>query len=415
MWHRYGYFVRKPNGGIAPAGHDFNQSPTAYKLGDRKTRGNVQAYVIGVLTGAAAEMTGNHVYVLLEERTGRPAEAGPPPVWDFFETDEGKDHIEKLLHPPRLVARPQIQANALGSKFRAVGKSVYQRPEKETFYDFEIHHLLWTLGKDWFDAEMKKPLGERHVILRWRTERNEQLKKHQDPEKPADHPVSVPSTGRMRALQVLADDVYHLAHSGGIPKRIIERLRDGTQFQGARNEILTASLLAKCGFTIRFIDDTSKRNPEFFAERGNERIAVEAKSRHRRGVLHERGDFNQDAPAKIRELYENAAGQNPGDCPFLIFIDVNLPLTPNVEPLKRTWVVEAMKAFGDRQSEELQNRDTALILTNYGWHFYRDEYSPPGETCFALAPNAPHPIDRESWRLLLRAMSEYGVVTDDGK
>ena len=52
------------------------------------------------------------------------------------------------------------------------------------------------------------------MILRWRTERNGQFKKHQDPEKPADQTVSAPTTGRMRALQVSADDVYHLAHSG---------------------------------------------------------------------------------------------------------------------------------------------------------------------------------------------------------
>ena len=125
-----------------PAGFDFNQSPSAYKLGDCKRRGDQQAYVIGVLTGAPAQATGNRVFVLLEVRTSRSPEAGPPPVWDFFQTDEGKNYIRRLLNPPRLVARPQIQANALGHKFRAVGNRVYPRPENENFHDFQIHHLL---------------------------------------------------------------------------------------------------------------------------------------------------------------------------------------------------------------------------------------------------------------------------------
>lgn len=35
-----------------------------------------------------------------------------------------------------------------------------------------------------FNAEMAKPLEGRHVILKWRDERNQQLRKHQDPEGP---------------------------------------------------------------------------------------------------------------------------------------------------------------------------------------------------------------------------------------
>ena len=59
-----------------------------------------------------------------------------------------------------------------GGEDGAVGKYLFPRPLRESFYDFQLNQLLWLLGMDWFDAEMAKPLPERHVILRWRDGRN---------------------------------------------------------------------------------------------------------------------------------------------------------------------------------------------------------------------------------------------------
>lgn len=44
-------------------------------------------------------------------------------------------------------------------------------------------------------------------------------------------------------------------------------------------------------------------------------------------------------------------GQNPGGMPFIVFIDVNLTLTPAVPPMEKPWVKEAMKCFDDRRAE----------------------------------------------------------------
>jgi hypothetical protein len=414
-WFKYGYFVRLPDRSIVPAGCDFGPTPDTYTLGNSLgVKGDSEGFVIGILKGEPAKLAGGcDVFVLLEQRTAPGKGSSPPPPWDFFQRDEGIRFIENVMRgPDRLVTRPQIQANVGENKFRAVGKFVYRRQREESFHDFQIHHLLWTLGKDWFDAEMAKPVEDRHVILKWRGERNEQLRKYQAL-KNSTGPVRAPLTGGMRALQVLADDIYQLSHAFDPPKRVISRLQDIREFQGARYEILTASLLARCGFRIEFIDDTSKRNPEFVAEKNGERIAVEAKSRRRAGVLNERGAYREDSPAEIRRLYDSARGQNPGGCPFLIFIDVNLPLTPEVPPMKREWVAEAMQMFSDRLAEGLQNRDTALILTNFGWHFSRAEGAASGETTFARAEHPEYAVRDESWNLLLRALSEYGRVTDE--
>jgi hypothetical protein len=99
--------------------------------------------------------------------------------------------------------------------------------------------------------------------------------------------------------------------------------------------------------------------------------------------------------------------------PFLIFIDVNLPLTPDVPPLEKDWIKEAMRVFEHRDAEGLQNYDTALILTNFGWHFSREEGSPSGENMWARAENPRFSVRAETLELLGRAISEYGKVVDE--
>jgi hypothetical protein len=414
-WFRYGYFVRQPDGSIVPAGHDFGQTAESYKVGDSLgIGGDSERFVIGLLKGDEAKLAGGYdVFVLVEQRRARQPGPFPPPPWDFFQREEGQQFLEKLKRgPARMVSRPQIQAEFRGSKFRAVGKKIHIRPLNESFYDFQIHHLLWQFGEPWFNQQMAKPLAERHIILQWRAERAQQFRRYQDARNP-DGNVRAPSTGGMKALQVLADDVYQLAHITDLPAKLVVRLRDLQQFQGARYEILIASLFARCGFEIEFIADTSRRNPEFFARKDGERIGVEVKSRHRDGVLNRRGEFDAEAPAEIKRLYEDAAGQNPSDCPFLIFIDVNFPLTPDVLLMQKDWVREAMQAFEYREQEERENHDTGLILTNFGWHFSREEGAPSGETCQARAANPKYPIRNQTWELLGRALAEYGRVVDE--
>ena len=318
--------------------------------------------------------------------------------------------------PPRMVSRPQIQTVAFGKKIRAVRNGIHFRPLKETFHDFQLNLLLWTLGKNWFDQEMKKDPSERHIILRWRAERNELLTKHRSPSAPPNEPVRVQINGNIKALQVLADDVYQLRHALKTPRKIIERLRNVREFQGARYEILAASLFARCGFEIEFVDDKSKKTPEFFATKAGERIAVEAKSRHRPGVLHERGAYvaeSEPGTARIRGLYQDALQHNPGETPFVVFIDVNLPLSPQTPPVERTWVKEAMTCFEEREREGLKTEDSGLILSNIGWHYRREIGAPPPEFLTVKPEHPRYPLRSETWILLEGALNEYGVVVDE--
>jgi hypothetical protein len=407
MWFTYVYAVKLPSGRLVRAGQDFAPNPDTYKVGDSLgIKNGKEGIVAAVVTGEDAKLNGADVLIIVEERPAAPK--GQPIAKTLLQMSQD-------LQSPRLTSRPQMQAILGDQKARAIRNSIYFRPKDESFYDFQLNLLLWTLGKPWYDAEMRKPLEERHIILRWRHERCELLKANQKPADDPNKPVAAPMTGNVKALQVLADDIYQLEHALKTPRKIIDRLRDARQFQGARNEIAIASIFARCGFEIHFIDDDSKRNPEFIAERGREKIAVEAKSRHRPGVLEERGVMTDDpTPAKIKEHYENALQQNPGGVPFLVFIDVNLALTPSIPPMEKPWVKEAMKCFDDRRQEgKLIDPDTGLLLTNFGWHYYRDRAAMAGECITVRTANPQFPLEEETWKLLDRALSEYGFIVDE--
>ena len=318
--------------------------------------------------------------------------------------------------PPRMVSRPQMQTAAFGKKLRVIRNAIHFRPLEETFFDFQLNHLFWALGEDWYNEQMLKPPEERHVIIKWRAERNELLNKNRKPDTRPGEPIKVRLTGNVKALHVLADDVYQLEHALETPTKIMQRLGNMREFQGARYEILVASLFARCGFSIEFVNDRSKKNPEFFATKEGERIAVEAKSRHRAGVLHEKGEFSVDAQpahARIRGLFQEALEQNPGGVPFMTFIDVNLPLTPHTPPIERAWVQEAMKCFDDRKREGHAESDSGLILNNIGWHYHREAGTPPSESVTAKPDDPLFPIREETWTLLTQALNEYGIVVDE--
>jgi hypothetical protein len=407
MYFTYLYAVKLPSGLLVRAGQDFGPSMDSRDVGDSLgVKNGTEGVVVAVVKGEDAKLNGADVLIIVEER---PAKAqGQSIVRTFLQ-------MSQELQSPRLTSRPQIQAVFNGQKVRAVRDSIYFRPAGETFFDFQLYLLLWTLGEPWFDAEMAKPLEQRHIILRWRHERNELLRAHQKPGDDPNKPVAAPMTGNVKALQALSDDIYQLEHALKTPRNIIDRLRDSRQFQGARNEIAVASIFARCGFEINFIDDDTKRNPEFIARKGAERIAVEAKSRHRLGVLEERGIMREEpAPAKIKEHYENALQQNPGDMPFMVFIDVNLALTPGIPPMEKPWVKEAMKCFEDRRQEGKANDpDTGPILTNFGWHYFKDRGAASGECITVRSGNPQFPIQEETWKLLERALSEYGLIVDE--
>jgi len=106
------------------------------------------------------------------------------------------------------------------------------------------------------------------------------------------------------------------------PMRSVQRVRSSEQFQGVRYEIAIAAMFARLDCEIRFLDEEEElrgvKHVEFQATHRPSRqvIAVEAKSRHRPGVINQPGEPNAQDPLRrdarmVRNLFVKATEKAP--------------------------------------------------------------------------------------------------------
>src|SRR4030042_2787260 len=184
--------------------------------------------------------------------------------------------------------KPIIHADFKGKKVVAVGSRVYfaDASKWKTFPDFLIAYVPGVLGKDWGLAELAKPLGERHQIMKW----HDGMCRFQAQQKPGEGRIydAIPN-GAFAAYLFLAYDLYTLHHHMALQTKVVSRLKNPEQFQGARYELFASATCIRAGFDIQYEDesDVTRKHPEFIAtHKGTKQIiSVEAKSRHRPGVL----------------------------------------------------------------------------------------------------------------------------------
>ena len=315
------------------------------------------------------------------------------------------------LNRTRLQTGPQIYTDASFGRIFGVGAAFHQPKEKQSFHQFLFNHLIHILSENWYYAELKKLQREWHPLIRWVNGGDEYLKTA-SPKAVYGQLHSFHPDGNMQALMTLADDVYQLAHVLQTPdKPILRRLRDSRSFQGARYEVFTASLLARCGCRVEFIENKSKKTPDILAvcNDGSWSLVAEAKSRHRSAVPNK--VEGQVLQADVGRLIREAMQQNVGTMPFLIFVDVNLPFSTErpVPWLKE--VHEFINAEGrKRPGYELLS---GLIATNYSWHYEGARPSSNPETLFIPNSAAKYALPKHFHDSLTRSLQEYGCIPDD--
>jgi len=159
-------------------------------------------------------------------------------------------------------------------------------------------------------------------------------------------------------------------------------------------------------------------HPEFIAEDliGGEIIAVEVKSKQREGVIHTPGSVSNPAQllwGDIQRLYRHAMKQNPGNVPFLIFIDMNSPQTPDITWQDKPWVKDIKKMMNRSPLHNPQNPDpcSGLIFTNYSYHYQTEDEAKHGEHLFTIPLHPVHRIQRgDFFTRLEKALSSYGNI-----
>jgi len=401
--HHFGYFVLRRDGQLFPAGDDWGPTVEMRKPGvSFGAKNGTEGVVVGLVTGAGAMRKGFDALVIVDQQ---PA-AGPR---NPLPTALVQTAIVALETPPPRGGPPTIQALWNGKRVVAIWNKLIIRPATETFHEFLIEvPLKGTFGATWYQGQMAKTAeAERHIVVRWLTAFREQQVKHL----PANHQkgqvFTAPTTGEITELLALAHDLYLLQKVDRLPDGLVNRLRNHDGFQGARYEIAIAAAFVKCDFEIEWIGDLAVKHPEFVArnKQTHEEVAVETKSRRRPGVLNQPGTLPppENLSADVDRLYREALGQDMGNCPFAIFLDVNLPPS-TASSAVAGWQREIAGRW--RGNEQL----ALLGFTNFAWH-----YSGTGPTLYpefilAVPPTSVRPLaSQETVKQLRSTLENYGI------
>ncbi len=300
----------------------------------------------------------------------------------------------------------------------AIGSRIYHdSPPNQTFHEFMLGVLRGELGRNWAEAQAVLDPAEQHYLYRsfadyaaW----TGRIAREREPS--SDGFWDAPASGSAAYLLSVAWDLTSLLHAtkGGVPGALLERLREGAEFQGARYELAVAALFARLDCAIEFLDDgvlRDRKHGEFVAtERSSGlRLVVEAKSRHRGGVINEPGEHVAEGPLRgeprgVRSLITKAIEKDAEGLPFLIFIDYNAPAA---DPGRESaWMTEVPRMVERRLRGPAQEPASfsALYVTNFSPHYQGPDVARTGEwICIeprqATAPVAPQLIGRVNYAL----------------
>ena len=309
-----------------------------------------------------------------------------------------------------------------GRKVQAIGSRLYlNRPPNETFHEFILHVLAGTFGEPWRAGQAAQPIDRQHFVYRCFEELRSFKAASAEPDELARHRrYSAEPNGWVRYLISLAWDVATLIHASNLPDQLVDRLRDPVQYQGARYEIAIAAIFARLDCSIRFLDEDEglrgRKRVEFEAVHRptGQAIAVEAKSRHRPGVLNEPGDPNAEDPLRsdarmVRRLFKKAVEKAPAGMPYFIFIDINAPLDAEVD---ERWRREMQAWIGRLPMPTPQSPDefNALYVTNFSPHYDGDDISRGGSWLASLPFHVQEPLTADLHQPIQLALNTYGRV-----
>ena len=119
-------------------------------------------------------------------------------------------------------------------------------------------YLKTVTDSEWGNSELKKDWDERHPILRWYHDYC--VAQHASEKQPDGTYYAIP-TGVVNCYLGLAYGLYLLHHNVELQSRLIERLKNRGNFQGAYYEIIIASCLIRAGFELT-LEDTAVRLTE---------------------------------------------------------------------------------------------------------------------------------------------------------
>jgi hypothetical protein len=272
------------------------------------------------------------------------------------------------------LGRPIISAEFSDHRIVAVGNTVHWSKTWKTFHDFLFDYIKDIFGREWGAAEQAKPLGKRHILLRWAYEIGE-YHKAQVALAPSKKIISSPSTPILTAYLGLAYNLYLMKHNAKLQSALIARLKksDESLFHGAYYETFVAAAFIKAGYDIAFENeqDGSATHCEFVASSRStpRKFSVEAKARFRTGVT---SDVDVSTLRLGIKDKLGAALQKQACHTRVVFIDVNVPENHPANEMP-FWVEPAVKEMRDLENTMISSGQETpsayVVATNHPYQF----------------------------------------------
>ncbi len=290
--------------------------------------------------------------------------------------------------------KPIISCLHKGVRIVAVKSSVTWSASWKTVPDFLLDYIVQVLGHEWFVQESKKHKNERHEIVLWGKGAYNFLSKHENTGRDI-HYAHV--DGMTRAYLILAYELFILDTHDVLQNEVVRRLKLRANFQGALHELFVASTMIKAGFTLEMEDEKDKlrKHVEFIAthNRTGQKIAVEAKSKHRNNVLGFKDrNARKNDNLNVEHLLVKAFEKQEGNI-YAVFIDINLPYSNQDKlPLtKRPWMIEFSDTLDDLQSKLEYDKEpyNIIVVSNHPHHYNKPNFPDTTGEMFSIVSQNP--------------------------
>lgn len=318
------------------------------------------------------------------------------------------------------LVRPEIAADFHGYKFVAVGGTMFYMPSDRCRFltDILLAYVPTLFGQEWFEQEIATQPDERHPVMQWRIKGMNYM--NSQPRLPDGSYAATP-TGPLLAYITFAYDLYIVAHNGRLDSRLVERLKQKDQFQGARHELFAEATCLRAGFKIEHENETdrSSRHAEFTATHvaTGQTISVEAKSKHRPGVLGQTGAREPSDGINLRfgYLLNDAVAKNPAH-PLVVFLDMNMSFDSANRFLSRIPPHPFILKTLNRMRKQHGGKDpiTLLVITNHPGHYTKDNEIPQHAHLTGQISQVPlKPARMEALLAITQATTLYGNVQQE--
>lgn len=275
------------------------------------------------------------------------------------------------------LGKPIISNEYQGQRSVAVCDHLYHSSNWTTFHDFLREYIFLVLGEPWADEQRKKPVAERHQIVRWF---DQAMLNVQAMSAENNGSFFGPMTGAQRAFLNLAYNLYLIAHHAEPEKAeeildsFVRRLKStrNDDFIGKLFETYASAVFLKAGFKIEYENekDGSDSHVEFTAmyPKTGRKFAVEVKTRNRKIDID--GPMDEAKRLRVGQKLVKALRKST-DHERIVFIEVNVPDVVG-QDYSGTWVESALdqitEAEGFLDRERQHYPPAYVIVTNHAYH-----------------------------------------------